>query len=89
MSSLKVPTDVFRDLCFRVVYLTPPPPRRHWESGGSERSTTRPARPGPLKQFADQLRPDDRVALEATGNALAIARIIRPCVKELVIVNIR
>jgi transposase len=47
------------------------------------------ARPGPLKEFAEQLRPDDRVALEATGNALAIARIIRPHVKEVLIVNTR
>jgi transposase len=47
------------------------------------------ARPGPLKEFAEQLRPDDRVALEATGNALAIARILRPRVKEVVIVNTR
>jgi len=47
------------------------------------------ARPGPLKEFAEQLRPDDRVALEATGNALAIARIIRPHVREVVIVNTR
>jgi transposase len=47
------------------------------------------ARPGPLKEFAEQLRPDDRVALEATGNALAIARILRPCVAEVVIVNTR
>jgi len=47
------------------------------------------ARPGPVKEFAEQLRPDDRVALEATGNALAIARIIRPHVAEVVIVNTR
>jgi transposase len=47
------------------------------------------ARPGPIKEFAEQLGPDDRVALEATSNALAIARIIRPHVKEVVIVNTR
>jgi transposase len=47
------------------------------------------ARPGPIKEFAEQLRPDDRVALEATSNALAIARIIRPHEKEVVIVNTR
>jgi transposase len=47
------------------------------------------ARPGPLKEFAEQLRADDRVALEATSNALAIARIIRPHVKAVVIVNTR
>ena len=48
------------------------------------------ARPGPLEEFAEQqLRAEDRVALEATGNALAIARIIRPHVSEVVIVNTR
>ena len=33
------------------------------------------AHPAPLEEFAEQLRAEDRVALEATGNALAIARI--------------
>jgi transposase len=47
------------------------------------------ARPEALMQFAAQLGPQDRVALEATGNALAIARIVRPHVKEVVIVNTR
>ena len=47
------------------------------------------ARPRALEEFAEQLRPDDRVALEATGNALAIARILRPHVQEVVIVNTR
>jgi transposase len=47
------------------------------------------ARPGPLEEFAQQLRPTDRVALEATGNALAIARIIRPYVNAVVLVNTR
>jgi transposase len=45
------------------------------------------ARPEPLLEFAQQLRAEDRVALEATGNALAIARIIRPHVREVLIVN--
>jgi transposase len=47
------------------------------------------ARPEPIKEFAEQLRPTDWVALEATSNALAIARIIRPHVAEVVIVNTR
>ena len=47
------------------------------------------ARPAPLKEFGEQLGPEDRVALEATSNSLAIARIIRPHVKEVVIVNTR
>jgi transposase len=48
-----------------------------------------PARPAPLEEFAGQLGPEDRVALEATGNALAIARIIKPHVAQVVIVNTR
>jgi transposase len=47
------------------------------------------ARPAAIAEFAEQLGPEDRVALEATGNALAIARIIRPHVKDVVIVNTR
>ena len=46
------------------------------------------ARPGPIKEFAEQLRPDDRVVLEATSNALAIAR-IRAHEKAVEIVNTR
>jgi transposase len=47
------------------------------------------ARPAAIAEFAQHLGPEDRVALEATGNALAIARIIRPHVKDVVIVNTR
>ena len=37
-----------------------------------------------LELFAASLASDDRVVLEATGNALAIARIIEPHVAEVV-----
>ena len=45
--------------------------------------------PSSCRQFAVQLRPTDRVAMEATGNALAIARIIGPHVAAVEIVNTR
>jgi transposase len=48
-------------------------------------ASTKPGGP----QSAEQLGPQDRVALEATGNALAIARLIRTHVNEVVIVNTR
>ena len=71
--------DVHRDFCEVAI----------WEAGELRGAPRVPARPGPLEQFARQLGPDDRVALEATGNALAIARIIRPHVAEVLIVNTR
>jgi len=37
--------------------------------------------------FAQSLTHDDRVVLEATGNALAIARIIEPYVHEVVLAH--
>ena len=40
-----------------------------------------------LELFAESLGHEDRVVLEATGNALAIARIIRPHVAEVVIAH--
>jgi transposase len=46
-------------------------------------------RPEELHEFAAQLELSGRVALEATGNALAIARITEPHVAEVVIVNTR
>jgi len=41
--------------------------------------------PGGLDVLAESLRPDDYVALEATGNALAIARRIEPHVARVVV----
>ena len=71
--------DVHRDFCEVAI----------WDRGQVRRAPRVLARPEPLKRFAEQLGPEDRVALEATGNALAIARIIRPHVEEVVIVNAR
>ena len=42
-----------------------------------------------LELFARSLAPDDQVALEATGPALQIARILEPHVGRVVIVNTR
>jgi transposase len=45
------------------------------------------ARPSALESFARSLQPTDHVALEATGNAVAIAQLIRPHVGQVVIAN--
>jgi transposase len=71
--------DVHRDFCEVAI----------WENGEVGRAPQVPARPAPLQEFAGQLGSEDRVALEATGNALAIARIIKPHVAQVVIVNTR
>jgi RHS repeat-associated protein len=71
--------DVHRDFCEVAI----------WQDGDVRRAPQVPARPEPLTQFAEQLGPADRVALESTSNALAIARIIRPHVAQVVIVNTR
>jgi transposase len=72
--------DLHRDFCEVAAVV----------SGKVERWPRVSARPVPVREFAEQqLRPTDRVALEATSNSLAIARIIRPHVAEVVIVNTR
>jgi transposase len=43
--------------------------------------------PEQLERFARSLGPDDRVVLEATGNALAILRIVEPHVGEVVLAH--
>ncbi len=69
--------DVHRDFCEVAI-----------SEGGKARSAGRiETRPGELKLFAESLAGDDRVALEATGNTLAIARILAPHVGEVVIAN--
>ena len=45
--------------------------------------------PAALELFAESLGADDQVVLEATGNALAIARIIEPYVDRVVLANPR
>ena len=72
--------DVHRDFCEVAVL--------GGREGRALAAGERPARTA-CRSSPQQLRPTDRVALEATGNALAIARIIRPHVKEVVIVNTR
>src|SRR5215210_6260806 len=68
MEGRSIGLDVHRDFCEVAIC-----------DGATVRRAPRvAARPEPLEQFAQQLGPQDRVALEATGNALAIARIIRP-----------
>jgi transposase len=71
--------DVHRDFCEIAI----------WEDGEATRAPRVPSRPEQLREFARQLRPTDRVAMEATGNALAIARIIGPHVAAVEIVNTR
>lgn len=79
MEGRNIGLDVHRDFC--EVAVCQAGKVAHWP-----RVSTRP---GPIKEFADQLGSEDRVALEATGNALAIAGIIRPHVSEVMIVNTR
>jgi transposase len=56
--------------------------------GGAVRSAGRIAtRPEELELFAQSLGADDRVALEVTGNAWAIKRIIEPHVGEVIVVS--
>ncbi len=69
--------DVHRDFCEVAVC----------EEGIIHRRPRVPARPAALGSFARSLHPTDQVALEATGNALAIAELIRPCVARVVIAN--
>jgi transposase len=56
--------------------------------GGEIRSAGRVAtKPEELELFAQSLGKDDRVALEVTGNAWAIKRIIEPHVAEVIVVS--
>jgi transposase len=56
--------------------------------GGRARSAGRIApTPEQLELFAQSLAPTDRVVLEATGNALTIARILTPHVAEVVLAH--
>jgi transposase len=56
--------------------------------GGRARSAGRiDTSPQALELFASSLAPTDRVVLETTGNARAIARILEPHVAEVVLAN--
>ncbi len=69
--------DVHRDFCEVAI-----------AEGGQVRAAGRVATtPQAIELFAQSLAPDDQVALEATGNALAIARIIEPHVARVVLAN--
>ena len=71
--------DVDRDWCDVAIY-----------EDGSVRSCGRVATaPDQLELFAQSLGPDDRVALERTGNALSIARIIEPHVAAVLVADTR
>jgi transposase len=69
--------DVHRDFCEVAI-----------ADGGRARSAGRVATtPEQLELFACSLASTDRVVLEATGNALAIARILEPHVAEVVLAH--
>ena len=69
--------DVHRDFCQVAI-----------ADGGRARSAGRIATsPEMLELFAQSLAPTDRVVMEATGNALAIARILQPSVAEVVLAH--
>ena len=69
--------DVHRDFCEVAIF----------EDGKVTRHPRVPACRPALGAFARSLRPTDQVGLEATGNALAIARLIEPHVARVVVVN--
>ena len=71
--------DVHRDFCEVAIS----------EGGRARRAGRVAARPAELELFAQSLAGDDRVVLEATGNGLAIARILAPHVGEVVLAHAR
>lgn len=71
--------DVHRDACQICVR----------EPGGADHQQRVPSRPDELARFAASLGPDDVVAIEATGPAAAIARILEPHAGQVVVVNPR
>jgi transposase len=71
--------DVHRDFCDVAIY-----------ENGKVRSAGRVASsPEQLGLFAQSLGPDDHVALETTGNALSIARILEPHVGGVLVADTR
>jgi len=69
--------DVHRDFCEVAI-----------AEDGSVRAAGRiETSPAALELFAGSLAPTDQVAIEATANALAIARIIEPHVRRVVLAN--
>src|SRR4051794_11959354 len=69
--------DVHRDFCARAFA----------EAGEVRLAGRVQTEPAALRLFAQSLGGEDEVALEATGNALGIARIIAPYVGRVVLAN--
>lgn len=69
--------DVHRDFCEVAIA----------EAGAVRAAGRITTEPEALALFARSLAPDDEVAIEATANALAIARIIEPHVRRVVLAN--
>ncbi len=67
--------DVHLDFCEIAIY----------EAGRVRSGGRVPTSPQGLQVLANSLGPDDHVALEATGNALAIARTLEPSVARVVV----
>jgi transposase len=58
-----------------------------WEDGRVRQAGRIQTTPQALRVFADSLAPTDEVALEATGNTHAIARLLRGRVARVVVSN--
>ena len=71
--------DIHRDFCAIAIS----------ENGHVRFAGKVPTTPEQLQILADSLRPDDQVALEATSNALAIARILEAQVARVVVATRR
>ena len=56
------------------------------QANEAETLQTLPLQNGGLEQFIRQLRPDDEVAVEATGNSAWFCREVSPCVKRVVVI---
>jgi transposase len=67
--------DVQRDFCEVAI----------WADGGARSAGQVRTTPQELELFAPSLGKDDEVALEASGPALAVARILRPHVARVVV----
>ncbi len=70
--------DVHRDFCEVAIYV-----------GGEVHSGRVESSPEQLRLFAESLAPDDQVALETTGNALKIARILERHVGGVLVADTR
>jgi transposase len=69
--------DVHRDFCEVAI----------WEAGELRSAGRIETTPEQLELFAQSLGSDDRVALEVTGNAWEIARILEPHVAQVLVVS--